>query len=229
MTDRSTAITAGDDTRSVLRQLKLLVIVLIISNIALGAFGFVILRSIDRKYSELIDQSVPTLHALQNLTVGASAAMRSTNPGLLADSKTTPSEVARRARAAIEQESELRDRILERDWMPNAHQERANIRESGEAFARTAAQVIPLLEANKSAEADKLRESVVRPAYDRYVAATTDASEQLNSASLKTSDNISLHTGNLSKVMLGLASWPIMILATFLLFTAVFVIAVLIK
>ena len=75
----------SDNTHALLRQLKLLVVLLIISNIALGAFGFFFLRSIDQKYSALIDQSVPTLAALHKLTIKASEAMRSTNPTLLTD------------------------------------------------------------------------------------------------------------------------------------------------
>ena len=222
-------VTTTEHTQSLVRQLKLLVIVLIFSNIALGTFGFFFLRNIDRKYSALIEQSIPTLHALQNLTVKASQAMRSTNPDLLADSKTTPAEIAKRAHAAIEQEVELREQILERDWIPNAHQERANVRNSGLAFEHTAAEMIPLLEANQAAEADKFRESKLRPVYNRYVSATTEAAELLQSASMNTRNNLSIRSGNLSKVMLGLASWPIMILGTFLLFTALFVITVLIR
>ena len=79
-----------DTTASMLRQLKLLVMVLIISNVALGAYGFYLLRTIDRNYSALIDQSVPILNRLQTLTAGASDAMRSTNPDLLTEDKLEP-------------------------------------------------------------------------------------------------------------------------------------------
>jgi hypothetical protein len=219
---------SAEDTKSVVRQLKILVVVLILSNIALGAFGIFFLRSIDQKYSALIDQSVPTLHALQNLTVRASEAMRSTNPVLLTESKMSPAEVANGARAAVEQGGELRDRLLRQDGI-GASQEGVNVRDTGEKFDRAAAEVIILLEANNAAEATKTRESVLRPAFNNYVAAATKAAELLRSESLTTSKSLSLHTGNLSKVMLGLAGWPIMILGTFLLFTALFVIAVLIK
>ena len=217
-----------DNTISLLRQLKLLVVLLIISNIALGAFGFFFLRSIDRKYSALIDQSVPTLQALHNLTVNASEAMRSTNPDLLADQKSSPAEIANNARAAIEQNAELREQLLRQDWI-GAHQENANIREAGEKFDRAAAEVLPLLQANNAAEADKIRDTNLRPLYNNYVAAISKAGELLKKESLTTSNHLSLRTGNLSRVMLGLAGWPIMILGAFLIFTAIFVLVVLVK
>jgi hypothetical protein len=217
-----------DNTVSLLRQLKILVVLLLLSNIGLGAFGFFFLRSIDQKYSALIDQSVPTLNALHNLTVNASKAMRSTNPILLTNGKDSAADVANGARAAIEQGAELRDRVLNINWI-GAHQELVNLRHNGEKFDQAAADVVALLQANNPGDATKLRESVLRPAFNNYVAATTQAGELLKQDSLTTSNTLSLRTNSLSKVMLGLASWPIMILGTFLAFTALFVLTVLIR
>jgi hypothetical protein len=50
---------------SMLRQLKVLVILLLLSNIALGAFGFYFLRRIDQRYSSLIVQAVPAMNQRQ--------------------------------------------------------------------------------------------------------------------------------------------------------------------
>jgi hypothetical protein len=202
---------------------------IIISNIALGAFGFHLLRTINRNYSRLIDQSVPTLNGLQTLTVMASEAMRSTNPVLLTDPNTTPAELANSARASIQRQTELREQVLRHDWIATARQQRLKVRDTGEAFNRAATDVIALIEANNVPEATKQRESVLRPAYNGYVATTTKAADLLHLASLDSSKNLSVRTGNLSRMMLGLASWPVMILGTFLLFILLFVISVLIK
>jgi hypothetical protein len=218
----------SDTTTSLLRQLKLLVVVLILSNIALGVFGFLFLRSIDEKYSALIDQSVPTLHALQNLTVKASEAMRGTNPNLLADGKSSPAEIAQASRAAIEQDTEARERIVSLNWQ-GPHQEIGDVHDSGEKFDRAAADVVRVLESNDPAEVTRMRESTLRPLYNDYVAATTKAAELLKKDSLTTSNTLSLRSGNFSKVMLGIASWPIVILGAFLAFTALFVITVLVR
>src|SRR6266851_3272340 len=122
--------------KSMLRQLKIIIVVLVLSNIALGGFGFYFLRAIDRKYSDLI-------------------------------------------------------------------------------------------ESGRTADASKQREESLRPAFERYLETTTKAADVLEAESLKTSDLFTERTVSMSRIMLGLASWPVMILGIFLLITAVFIIAVL--
>ena len=219
----------SEDPRSIIRQLKILVALLIISNIALGVFGFWLLRNIDRNYSALIDQSVPTLTRLQNLTAAASETMRSTNPVLLDHPDAQPSEIARAARDTIGHDTELRQELLSRDWVKNAQSGQTDIRAAGEAFDRAAADTVQLLEANQITEAQKHRETVLRPAYNRYVTVTSQASQSLRTSSLRESNSLTLHVASVSKMILGIASWPLIILGAFLLFVLLFVISVLIK
>jgi hypothetical protein len=216
-------------TGSVVRQLKLLILLLLISNIALGGFGFYLLRAIDRNYSLLINRSVPILNGLQTVTARATEAMRSTNPNLLTETKIPSAEVAVRARVAMERDQTVRNNVLSRNWVENAEALREKIREAGQTFDRAAADVISILETNDVAGANQKRETDLRPAYNRYVDATTEAAELLQNKSLETSDGLSVQTANFSKVMLSLGTWPMIILGIFLLFTAVFVISVLIK
>jgi len=226
MTDRPYS---AEDHSSVIRQLKRLVVLLIVSNIALGAFGFFLLRDIDRNYSALIDQSVPTLNRLQNLTAAASETMRSTNPVLLEYPNASAPEVARAARDEIERGAELRQELLSRDWVKDAESTQPDIRDAGEAFDRAATDTIRLLEANQIPEATKQRETVLRPAYNHYITVTTHASGSLRASSLQASNGLTLRASNVSKMILGVASWPLIILAAFLLFIALFVVSVLIK
>ena len=76
-------IPSPQDDRSILRQLKILVMLLLLSNVALGVFAFYFLRGIDRKYSTLIGDIVPTLNDLQGLTVSTNEAMHGTNPAFI--------------------------------------------------------------------------------------------------------------------------------------------------
>ena len=217
------------DTASVLRQLKLLVIVLIISNIALGGFGFYLLRKIDRNYSILIDQSVPVLNGLQALTASASETMRSTNPVLLTEAKHSPAELANAARAAIAHDGEVRDDLVTRNWVGEAQTERASVRQAGQEFDQLANRMIPLLETNNLVELSRRREAELRPLYNEYVAATSKAAQLLHNRSIETSDNLSLRTGSLSRLLLGFGTWPMILLGVFLVFTAMFVITVLVR
>jgi hypothetical protein len=215
--------------KSMLRQLKIIIVVLVLSNIALGGFGFYFLRAIDRKYSDLIDRAVPTLNDMQTLTAVSMKAMRTTDPTLFGESPESRSRGIQAARVALERDRDLRMSILKREWLSRDTEERVDFQSAGEVFSRAAAEVIDLLESGRTADASKQREESLRPAFERYLETTTKAADVLEAESLKTSDLFTERTVSISRIMLGLASWPVMILGIFLLITAVFIIAVLLK
>ena len=212
---------------STLRQLRLLVVLLILSNIAIGVLGFSFLRAVDQKYSSLIGQSMPTLSKLQTLTAVSMEAMHSTNPNLLGETPEDRAEMVERAKIALELDRAARDRVLRREWFSDNMQQRDNFQKAGEIFNRESMQIINLFAEGKSAEAIRRREEVVRPAFQRYVAATTKAADMLEAHSLQTNTSLTTRTGNLSRMMLGMASWPVMVLCAFLAITAVIVMGIL--
>src|SRR5689334_2970976 len=110
-------MTNKSGSRSTLRQLKLLVAILFISNVALGGFGFYFLRATDRKYSSLISQAVPTLNDLQTLTASSMDAMRSVNPIAFNDASQSRVDLAKKARSALERDRTLRNAVLKRSWL----------------------------------------------------------------------------------------------------------------
>src|SRR5260370_22456378 len=93
--------------KSMLRQLKIIIVVLVLSNIALGGFGFYFLRAIDRKYSDLIDRAIPTLNDMQTLTAVSMKAMRTTHPNLFGESPESRSRGLQTARGALERDPHL--------------------------------------------------------------------------------------------------------------------------
>ena len=134
-----------------------------------------------------------------------------------------------RARVAIERDRDLRNRALKREWLSTETDERLNLEAAGETFSQAATEIVSLLESGDRAEAGRQREQSLRPAFDRYVTATTRAADMLKAQSLRTSGTLTANTGNVSNMMLGLASWPVIILCAFLLITAVFVMVILLK
>jgi hypothetical protein len=227
MSDR--VFSEPEHDKSILRQLKIVIVLLVLSNIALGGFSFYFLRAIDRKYSDLIDRAVPTLNDMQTLTAVIGDAMRSTNPVLFGETSQSRTEGAQKARVAIERDRDLRDGILRRQWLTRDTDERVDFQNAGEEFTRAAAGVIGLLEAGQATDAHQRREQSLRPAFNRYVTTTTKAADVLETQSMKTSDLFTERTLSISKLMLGLGSWPVLIMGIFLAITAVFIIAVLLK
>ena len=227
MPDR--ALAALDNQNPVLRQLKLLVVLLVLSNVGLGLFGVYILREVDRKYSELIAEAVPSLNELQTLTALETEAMRSTNPTLFAEAPQGRAEMVKRARLALERDRDLRKHALEREWLAVKADERPNFEGPGEDFSQKAQEVVNLLEAGDDAAANRLREASLRPAFDRYIAATTRIADVLEEESLRASDQFTAQTGSMSHMLLGLASWPVMLISLFFLLALLFVLGVLLK
>jgi hypothetical protein len=183
------------------------------------------LRTIDRKYSTLIDQTVPTLNELQTLTAVSMAAMHNTSPTLF---DTSP-EGIQHAHGAIESDRALRGKALERKWLALKPNERKEFRDAGDAFTRGALEVVALIESGRSPEANQLREQSLRPVFHRYVESTTKTADILEADSLKMSDTLTEKTGNFSHVMLGIGGWPVVIVGLFFLTVIVFVAAVLLR
>ena len=204
------------------RQLKLLVVVLILSNVALGIFGFHSLRAIDRKYSELISQTVPTLNDMQTLTAISMEAMRSVNPTVFNESANR-AEMAQRARVALDRDRILRNAILKRTWLSSGAKERIDFREAGDLFTEKATALIPLLESGKNAEASEQRDRIVRPLFNQYVAATTKAADLLEIQSMHASEALTARGGSISNILLGVAGWPVLALGA-IVFSAIVIV-----
>ena len=213
-------------TRSKMRLLKALVVLLILSNLALGLIAFYYLRAIDRKYSELIGRTVPALNDLQDLTTVSLQAMRSTNPTLF-DAQARE-QMVESGRALLVRDRDLRDRILKRSSLgDDATGERAGLQTAGDNFDKEAGDVVALLDAGKMAEAGQAREQTLRPVFDRYVTATGKVADLYQTQTLKTSDGFTAHTHIVSRVVLGVATWPVVILTAIFLVTAIMALALL--
>lgn len=216
------------DQNSTVRQLKLLVLVLVLSNIGLGGFSFYLLRTVDRSYTELIDRSLPVLNDLQTLTTRAVKAMRGTNAAVLAGRGSVPPGFIEQARAGFAAERGLREKVLKAQWANRNETEHAEFRVAGENFARIGEEVVMTLGAGRWAEADKVREERLRLAFERYLMAMTKLSDGLEAESGRASSAVSARTGNLANIVLGIASWPVVLLAGLLLLTAIFVLVLMV-
>jgi CHASE3 domain sensor protein len=215
------------DQSATVRQLKLLVVVLVLSNIGLGVFAFFLLRTIDRQYSDLIGRSVPILNNLQTLTTRSMQAMRGTNPTAFPANGADRAEFLRNSGISVAKDRDLRNEILRADW-PDSTAERNEVRAAGDEFTRLANEVIAHYLAGRGAEAARIRESTLRAAFDRYVVAVTKAADVVEAESERMNGSVSDRAESLSRVLLGVATWPIIVLLGLLLLTAVFVVVLMV-
>ncbi len=220
-----TELNAQAKAVTAVRRLKALVILLIISNLALGLIAFYYLRAIDRKYSDLIGRTVPALNDLQELTTVTMQVMHNTNPETFGSA--TPGQIAARVETGISRDHELRGEILKFQWPANDASQRRNLRETGDQFDQQLGQLIVLFRSGRTTEATQSREQTLRPDFDRYVAATSRAADLFQAQTLKASNGFTARTLSISNFMLGFATWPLIALCLIFLVTSALALALL--
>src|SRR5882724_11577728 len=132
-----------------LRNLKLLVVLLGVSNILIGAFSVYLLRGIDERYSDLINRTVPVLNDLRELMTNSLATMRATNPALLNGPETSRAASIAAMRTALATEQKFRTDFLAGTAFDNATAHRAGLQTLGAAFDLRVTNVIELYAAGK--------------------------------------------------------------------------------
>lgn len=211
------------DQSSTVRTLKLLVMVMVLSNVALGVFSFYLLRSMDRRYSDLIEHAVPLLSDLQEVTVKTTEAMRATDPMLFGTVAEQRDMAVGRARLRLESERLLREKVLGAEWPAALTAGKDELRQTGQEFTKRSAELVALYAAGNSADAGRLRETVLRPVFDRYIGQATKASDFVENNSLRLSGDYSAKIGSSANWILGLSSWPILVVIALLIATALFI------
>jgi hypothetical protein len=222
------SISPPGDQATTLRNLKVLVVLLVVSNILVGVLGVYLLRLVDRRYSELITLTVPVLNDLQTLTAKSVATMRSTNPIFFDNLGAQLESAIQRGQAQFDAERNLRAKLLAAQWLPASSAKRTEFQQAGDAFTRLGGEVLARYAAGQMAAASRLREETLRPAFERYQAAVTDISDVLFAESKLTSDDFTARTSHLTTIVLGVASWPVIVLIGLLMVTVAFVVAMMI-
>lgn len=206
-----------------IKQLKLLVIVLVLSNFGLGGLSFYLLRAIDKEYSVVIGGSVPILNSLQTLTAKAMQAMRATNPAVFGGRSENPAAFTQQAQGLFTADRDERAKALRAEWA-GALAERTELQEAGANFTKAGAEVLAYYATGRLDDAVRLRESELRIAFDRYITAATKASDVLEVESSKINNHLSARAGSASSVVLGIATWPLILVAAILILTLLFLV-----
>jgi len=137
--------------------------------------------------------------------------MHQTNPNVLMSSGQS-GEPGRSARQAVEHDAQQRSVLLGRYWLPSDSEKRVNFERAGANFTRAANEFLNLAQALPAPEANQRREQMLRPAFEAYLVAITQATAALEADGIQTSDALSVTTGRLSKVLLAAGSWPAAVL-----------------
>jgi hypothetical protein len=209
-------------------MLKVLVAVLVVSNLFTGILSVYLLCTLDHRYHDLIVQSAPVLNDLQTATATAAGAMRRTDPVFFGPTEDKITSGVKAALVAIEEDQSVRLSLMNKPWLPSSTGERGKVAAAGQEFTRLAGKVVSLFSSGRKDEAVSVRETELRPVFERYQVVTTDVADRLLDETTRLSENYSSESKFSSQVMLSVASWPVLLGAALLLATLVFVVSLLV-
>lgn len=210
------------DRSNALRNLKWMVVILLVSNISLGLLSVYLLREMDRRYSTLINHAIPALNDFRELITDTVGAMRMTNPVMFTAQGVSRTDALRNMHAALTREEKFRAGLLAKPDFADDPGLRAALVKASDAFTGSLAEVARLYEAGEIEEAGRVREARLRPVFDVYMASIAKAADFTEQRSLRTSDAYSARTGSLQTIVLGVASWPVLVLVAVVATTAFF-------
>jgi hypothetical protein len=221
-------VSSPNDQAATLRNLKVLVVLLIISNLVVGALSVYLLRAVDRRYSELVERSVPALNDLRELMSDTVLVMRTTNARNFSGPPDTHAAATQVIENSLGTALHFRAALATTGGFKDQADQLQAVQKTGDVFIGAVQEVKQLYAAGKISEAVRIREEKLLPAFDQHMAAIGNAADKIESLSLGVSKDYTTRTNNLSTIVLGVASWPVILLLGLLLLTAIFVLAMMV-
>ena len=205
------------------QQLKLLVLVLVLSNIILGLLSVFLLRSLNRDYSLLIDDSVPTMNHIRSIGKEANETFRAVIMGLVNDDPAVCAMAIQRAQHALESEKKNRARVFSASILQEKPALLAELRQTGEAYEQMAASLISRITPNTTTEDERIRINQIQQTVDHYSIVVGKALDFVESHSRTANGTYSKSVRLRSALMIVLASWPVLVAGLVVTLTVVVV------
>jgi CHASE3 domain sensor protein len=192
------------------KRLKLLIGVLVVSNLVLGVLSFRFLVALDADYNELIDRSLPTINHLRGMTSESSVTHRSLTFALSAQQPERQAGYLKTAEQALaKEERHIRDVTPVLDAELGAETV-ARLKKAHDLYYTRSSALIALLRDGKRQEAgDRVRE--MRDALDAFMITVADIADAFAQRSQDEGDLVSANVRKHGTIVLGLGGWPLAI------------------
>jgi hypothetical protein len=149
--------------------------------------------------------------------------MRLTNAAQLTGPAQDSTKVVANARKALEDVRACQARVLQLEWVVAAHPLQPDLQAAGDSFLRTAGNVVAHYAAGRAVEAVRIRDQLLRPEFDRYLASIAKVGDSIEEESRKAGQDVSERARFMSNVVLSFAGWPVMLLVGMLVIAVAFV------
>lgn len=193
------------------RRLKLLVGVLVLSNCVLGVFSVALLRKLDRDYSDLLDQTLPLIAQIRVVGRETTDVYRALVAGIVETDAKLCAESVRRAGEALDRTRTIRAQLMKAEVLkekPELLKEMADATATYDEIARgIMAKLSPeMTPADQNASYNQLEQGL-----ERCRKSTRRLQEFVDARSQAINDNMSAEVRSRSNLVLGVASWPLVI------------------
>lgn len=182
---------------------------LLASNLALGGLSFFLLRELDSQYSVLIDRSVPILIQLHNVSLNILHSRRAMQDALTAKTDGERAMLLDRAVHFEQVSAKLRLDYQRSPDLVNGEALDSEIEIVARDYKIGMEQFVALARAGRTAEASELRSKRLRLLVDRYYDLIEKRVTQIGSRAGQINQNYTQGNGFRSKLVLLLASWPV--------------------
>jgi hypothetical protein len=184
-----------------------LLLVLLLSNLTLGAVGLHALRSVERNYTELVSLSIPVVDALRALTRDIGAVQRSSLRLIWVDDQAERQSLLH----AIEEVRPMIDRSLkqlttERSLLSDA--ERQRIQSEVESYLLAAEAMLRARHLKQDAEASRIHREAMRPSYETAMRAIDDGAALVLHSGNELRARYSSQSDRLAQTIVLLGGWP---------------------
>ncbi len=206
-----------------LRRLKVLAVLLVLSNLILGGVSVHLIRRLNQQYSTLVESSMGGLSEVRGAGRQASLVFRTTVAALVTDDPTECSAEIGRARGAEMEGRKLREAILAMDVFRQNTELRLEYEAVGKEFDAVVDDLLPRITADDTAARERVRFMKLESLYDRFTTVNSRISDSLGSRAGELSTTYSSQTNRETMAIIGFAGWPLVLAAGLVFLTAIVV------
>jgi hypothetical protein len=212
-----------------LRNLKFLVVLLVVSNLAVGIVSVYLLHVVDQRYSELVENSAPALNDLVQLMSAVEQTESVTASALPLATATARADALRAAQTGLALEERSAGYLFSGADLAGVEPTlRADLKAAGEKHRAAVASYIRTYAAEQLESGSRPPQESILRSFKDYTDSISRTAKAISELSDRYNTDYTNKTNRLSRIVVAIASWPILVLVALLLLTAVFVIAMMI-
>lgn len=197
--------------QSSVRRLKLFIGILVLSNCLLGLLSAMLLRKLDSTYSDLLDQTLPVLSEIRAVGRENTDVYRALVAGIVeTDAKLCAASI-QRAGQALEHAHAARQQVLNAAILKESPGLLKEMADATAAYDVVARGIMAKLSPDMTPAEQNTSFNQLEQALERCRVSTRKLQEFIEVRSQAISDNVSAEVRSRSTLVLGVASWPVLI------------------